>query len=203
MAWRIRRSTCLGTGTSLLLPSNLTEKSLPVSFSFMRFMRLWASSEPSCVCRGLPAGTKRNSGRCAGSASGEWKEDRVVRELSVSRKCSLGTALRQQTRGSKTKVSRMAMTKSLWLRMTRITFSQVDRKLPSMPLTSIAFTSIRVSLKGTFSGYFSRCIATSKQSPKSMCVTLPLSRSTSKFDGCRSPKPSKYPTMLITAKLRV
>jgi hypothetical protein len=37
-------------------------------------------------------------------------------------------------------------------RSTRITLVQVLRKVPSMPDTSIAFTSIRVKRNGTFSG---------------------------------------------------
>jgi len=36
------------------------------------------------------------------------------------------------------------------------------------PLPSMALTNILVKRKGIFSGYLSRCIATSKQSPKSM-----------------------------------
>lgn len=43
----------------------------------------------------------------------------------------------------------IAMTLSLFVRRTCITFSQVDRKFPSIPLTSIAFTSILVKRKGT------------------------------------------------------
>jgi len=35
-------------------------------------------------------------------------------------------------------------------------------------------TIMRVSRKGTFSGNFSRCMDASKQSPKSMCSSLPL-----------------------------
>ena len=52
------------------------------------------------------------------------------------------------------------------------------------PLTSIALISMRVSLNGIFSGNFSLVMATSKQSPKSMCVILPLMRSNMRFDGC-------------------
>eukprot|EP00171_Calliarthron_tuberculosum_P019105 IDg19105t1 len=48
---------------------------------------------------------------------------------------------------------------------------------------------------GTFSGYFSRTIATSKQSPKSICIIFPDERSIIKFDGCRSPSPRRYPAM--------
>lgn len=44
----------------------------------------------------------------------------------------------------------IAITHSLFVRRTCITFSQVERKLPSIPLTSIAFTSILVNRKGTW-----------------------------------------------------
>jgi hypothetical protein len=36
------------------------------------------------------------------------------------------------------------------------TLRHVDRKVPSIPLTSMAFTSMRVKRKGTFSGYLPR-----------------------------------------------
>jgi hypothetical protein len=49
----------------------------------------------------------------------------------------------------------MAMTDSLLPRSTRIVSSQLCRKLPSMPDTSIAFTIMRVSRKGTCSVGFS------------------------------------------------
>ena len=52
-------------------------------------------------------------------------------------------------RGSCTKASSMAMTLSLLARSTRMVSSQLDRKLPSMPDTSIALIIIRVSLNGT------------------------------------------------------
>lgn len=39
---------------------------------------------------------------------------------------------------------------SLFLRRTSITFSLVEQKLPSIPLTSIAFRSILVRRKGTY-----------------------------------------------------
>jgi len=51
-------------------------------------------------------------------------------------------------------------------------------------LTSIALMSMRVSLKGIFSGNFSLTMATSKQSPKSMWMILPLIRSNIRFEGC-------------------
>mmetsp|Transcript_30070 Transcript_30070/g.97889 ORF Transcript_30070/g.97889 Transcript_30070/m.97889 type:complete len:236 (+) Transcript_30070:2565-3272(+) len=75
--------------------------------------------------------------------------------------------------GSCTNASSIAITESLLLRKTRITLSHVSLKLPSMPLTSMAFTSMRVSRNGTFSGYLSRHIEASKQSPKSMWSTFP------------------------------
>ena len=81
---------------------------------------------------------------------------------------TLFVSKRQLMSGSCTKASNMAMTESLLLRKTVTTLSHVLRKLPSMPLTSIALTSMRVSRKGTFSGNFSRYIDDSKQSPKSM-----------------------------------
>lgn len=43
----------------------------------------------------------------------------------------------------------MAITLSLCVLSTCITFSHVERKLPSIPLTSIALTSILVRRKGT------------------------------------------------------
>ena len=46
-------------------------------------------------------------------------------------------------------------------------------KLPSMPDTSKARTIMRVRRKGTRSGNFSRFMLASKQSPKSMCSSLP------------------------------
>lgn len=57
---------------------------------------------------------------------------------------------RQLIKGSWTKASIMAITLSLLVLNTCMTFSHVDRKFPSIPLTSIAFTSIRVSLNGTY-----------------------------------------------------
>ena len=51
--------------------------------------------------------------------------------------------------------------------------SPAHLKLPSMPDTSMALTIMRVRRKGTFSGNFSRCMLASKQSPKSMCSSLP------------------------------
>ena len=42
---------------------------------------------------------------------------------------------------------------------------------------------------GTFSGNLSRCIATSKQSPKSMCTIRPLILSSIRFARCLSPSP--------------
>ena len=74
-------------------------------------------------------------------------------------------------------------------RNTLIVFSQVILKLPSIPLTSSAFTSILVSLNGTFSGNLLLCMATSKQSPKSMWSSFPLVRLSIRLDGCRSPSP--------------
>ncbi len=56
---------------------------------------------------------------------------------------------RQFMRGSWTKASIIAITLSLFVRSTCITFSQVERKLPSIPLTSMAFSSMRVSRNGT------------------------------------------------------
>jgi hypothetical protein len=74
-------------------------------------------------------------------------------------------------RGSWTNASSMAMTLPLSCRITLMTLSHVKRKVPSIPHTSMAEVSMRVSLNGIFSGNLSRCIATSKQSPKSMCTT--------------------------------
>lgn len=45
----------------------------------------------------------------------------------------------------------MAITLSLFVLRTCITFSHVDLKLPSIPLTSMAFTSILVKRNGTCS----------------------------------------------------
>eukprot|EP00964_Phaeocystis_antarctica_P086805 scaffold55008_cov56-Phaeocystis_antarctica.AAC.4 len=58
----------------------------------------------------------------------------------------------------------------------------------------MALTSMRVSRKGTVSGNLSRRIATSKQSPKSMCSILPEYRCSIRLDGWRSPRPSMWPT---------
>lgn len=95
------------------------------------------------------------------------------------------------------------MTLSLLSRRTLMTCSHVMRKLPSILLTSMAYVSMRVSRNGTRSGYFSRFIATSKQSPKSMWMILPVMRSSIRFDGWRSPRPRMYPTMDMTASDRV
>ena len=70
--------------------------------------------------------------------------------------------------GSYTKASNIAITLSLLSRSTRMVFSQVERKVPSMPLASMLFVSIRVKRKGTFSGNLDLLRATSKQSPKSV-----------------------------------
>ena len=98
---------------------------------------------------------------------------------------------RQLINGSCTNASSIAMTLSLFERNTPMTPSHVLRKLPSMPLTSMARTNMRVSLKGTRSGNFSRCIEASKQSPKSMCKILPEYRSSIKLLGCLSPSPRR------------
>ena len=50
--------------------------------------------------------------------------------------------------------------------------------------TSIALVSMRVSLKGIFSGNFSLVMATSKQSPKSMWRMWPVRRSNIRLEGC-------------------
>ena len=71
----------------------------------------------------------------------------------------------------------MAISESSFARITFITLSHVLWNEPSTPPTSIAFTSMRVRRKGTFSGNFSRCIVTSKQSPKSMWQMDPEMRS--------------------------
>ena len=110
---------------------------------------------------------------------------------------------RQLMSGSCTNASSIAMTLSLLDLRTDMTPSHVLRKLPSMPLTSIARTSILVSRNGTRSGNFSLCIEASKQSPKSMCRILPLYRSNIRLLGCLSPRPKRYPTMDITASERV
>mmetsp|Transcript_46151 Transcript_46151/g.74233 ORF Transcript_46151/g.74233 Transcript_46151/m.74233 type:complete len:200 (+) Transcript_46151:491-1090(+) len=95
----------------------------------------------------------------------------------------------QLIRGSYTNASNTAITLSLLARSTRITASDVNLNIPSMPHTSIAFTNMRVNRKGIFSGNFSRCIATSKQSPKSMCTILPDRRLIIRLQGCLSPNP--------------
>jgi hypothetical protein len=46
-------------------------------------------------------------------------------------------------------------------------------------------------------------MATSKQSPKSIWTTFPVLRSRSTFEGCRSPRPRIWPTILFTARDRV
>jgi len=48
------------------------------------------------------------------------------------------------------------MTEFLFFLSTCMTVSHVERKVPSMPDTSMAFTNMRVRRKGIFSGYFSR-----------------------------------------------
>jgi len=95
------------------------------------------------------------------------------------------------------------MTEPLLARITRMTFSHVKRKVPSTPHTSIAEVSMRVRRNGIFSGNLSRCMATSKQSPKSMCTILPENLCSMRFEGWRSPSPSTYPTMDISASERV
>eukprot|EP00964_Phaeocystis_antarctica_P060702 scaffold36200_cov63-Phaeocystis_antarctica.AAC.5 len=105
--------------------------------------------------------------------------------------------------GSCRKASSIASTESLWRRSAPITPSAVQRKSPSTPDTPMALTSMRVSRKGTFSGHLARWMATSKQSPKSMCSTLPENCSSIKLDMCRSPSPSTYPTMDMVASERV
>ena len=50
--------------------------------------------------------------------------------------------------------------------------------------TSMALVSMRVSRKGIFSGNFSLVMATSKQSPKSMCRIRPVRRSNIRLEGC-------------------
>lgn len=104
--------------------------------------------------------------------------------------------------GSWMKASSMDSSESRLSRSTRMTRSHVARYVPSTPDTSIALTSMRVSRKGTRSGNLSRCMATSKQSPKSMCSTLPVRRSSIRFDGWRSPRPKMWPTMDMAASDR-
>ena len=104
--------------------------------------------------------------------------------------------------GSWMKASSIAISESECSRSTPITDSAVERNVPSIADTSIALTSIRVRRKGTVSGNFSRRIATSKQSPKSMCMILPEWRWSIRLDGWRSPRPSMWPTIDITASER-
>ena len=105
----------------------------------------------------------------------------------------------QFNNGSWTKASSTAIKLCLFSLMTSITLSHVYLKLPSIPLTSMAFLNILVNLNGIFSGNFSRNMATSKQSPKSMCNILPVSLCNIKLEGCLSPNPNIYPTIDITA----
>lgn len=102
-------------------------------------------------------------------------------------------------RGSCTKASSIAITESLFIRSTLTVFSHVTLKLPSIPVTPIARVIILVSRNGTFSGNFSLCMDASKQSPKSMCSSLPEKRSSIRLEGCLSPRPRRYPTMDMTA----
>ena len=60
----------------------------------------------------------------------------------------------------------------------------VYKPRPETTPTSMALVSMRVRRNGIFSGNFSLVMATSKQSPKSMCRILPVSRSNIRLDGC-------------------
>ena len=64
--------------------------------------------------------------------------------------------------------------------------------------TSMALVSMRVSRKGIFSGNFSLVMATSKQSPKSMCRIRPVRRSNMRLEGCL--KVTNQNTSIITSK---
>lgn len=70
----------------------------------------------------------------------------------------------------------MAITDSLLARSTRIVSSQLCRKLPSMPDTSIAFTIMRVSRKGTCAGGSSRTVSVRslQQVLQLLCLAPPV-----------------------------
>eukprot|EP00326_Haptolina_ericina_P017312 CAMPEP_0181197174 /NCGR_PEP_ID=MMETSP1096-20121128/15889_1 /TAXON_ID=156174 ORGANISM="Chrysochromulina ericina, Strain CCMP281" /NCGR_SAMPLE_ID=MMETSP1096 /ASSEMBLY_ACC=CAM_ASM_000453 /LENGTH=180 /DNA_ID=CAMNT_0023287045 /DNA_START=849 /DNA_END=1392 /DNA_ORIENTATION=- len=116
--------------------------------------------------------------------------------------CDSGCSSLHLMSGSWMNASSIAINESWCCRRTDITRSQVERKVPSTALTSIALTSILVSRNGTVSGNFSRRIATSKQSPKSIWSIFPLCFESIKLEGCRSPNPSMWPTILIVASER-
>ena len=54
-----------------------------------------------------------------------------------------------------------------------------------------SYATLEAYLNGIFSGNFSLLMATSKQSPKSMCIILPLSLSNMRLDGCLQNKGRK------------
>ena len=84
-----------------------------------------------------------------------------------------------------------------------LTFSHVSLYVPAMPVCPIATVIILVSLNGTISGYLDLCFVISKQSPKSICTTLPETLSNMRLEGCLSPSPRMYPAMDITPLLLV
>ena len=103
--------------------------------------------------------------------------------------CFLSFVSLQLIIGSCAKVYSTPKRLSLLSRKIFITISQVTLKRPWIPGMPIAFWSMRVRRKGTFSGNFYLRTATSKQSPKSICTMFPEYRWSMILEGWRSPSP--------------
>mmetsp|Transcript_24341 Transcript_24341/g.75824 ORF Transcript_24341/g.75824 Transcript_24341/m.75824 type:complete len:276 (+) Transcript_24341:120-947(+) len=222
VACSMRRCTCAST------ESASDPNSLPVSLFCTRVMtrtarELRAPSPP--VVRALASSSCRWR-HCCRSDEGERSSSSALTESDVSEElvssrmelslrllfglewlAGLRTAPWSSSlhlmSGSCTKASSMASTELAFWRSRSMAASHVSLKVPSMPDASMAFTSMRVRRKGTDSGHLARVMATSKQSPKSMWITLPVDLCTRMLPGCLSPRPKTWPTMDMTARDRV
>mmetsp|Transcript_159720 Transcript_159720/g.297763 ORF Transcript_159720/g.297763 Transcript_159720/m.297763 type:complete len:217 (-) Transcript_159720:3873-4523(-) len=107
----------------------------------------------------------------------------------------------QKYTGSWTKTSTMALTRAELSRSTSIVVTQQRRKSPHVPRQPKPSTMSPERRKGTSSGT-RRPRPASKAMPKSMCTSSPVFWSKSMLFVWRSPMPTTYPTMELTAAER-
>ena len=159
--------------------------SLPVSFCMTRLRSLmldWRADSSSA-----------ERDKALQVRSGAGRDTLIVRGAFAPTSCS--SAQPVSIKGSWTNVAR-TMTRTLLLsRRSWDIVMKEERNRPSTPAVPIARAIMRVSLNGTTSARNLRFAAFSKQSPKSMWMTLPVEWSMSRFDGCLSPRPIMQPTI--------
>ena len=111
-------------------------------------------------------------------------------------------SLQPGTSKTRTHTSITAMRRSLLDRKTSTVAWQHREKTPSSPPNPMPSTMSRVSRNGTVSGTDSN-LPCSKHIPKSMGISSVVFVSTKILYECRSPRPTMYPTIELTATLRV